>query len=66
MTFRQRARLIAIAAMGAAVVLGWVVARITNHAFFAVLFVEGVFVFIAGLILQLVGRLQSRRKERFR
>jgi hypothetical protein len=44
MTLRRRARLIAIAAMGAAVILGWVVARITNHAFFAVLLVEGVLV----------------------
>lgn len=52
MTFRRCARLIAIAAMGVAVILGWVVARITNHAFFAVLLVEGVLVYVVGLILQ--------------
>jgi hypothetical protein len=66
MTFRRRAGLIAIAAMGVAVILGWVVARITNHAFLAVLLVEGVLVYIVGLILQGVGRLQSRGKERSR
>jgi hypothetical protein len=66
MNFKQRSRLIMIAAMGAIVILGWVVARATNHAFFAVLLVEGVFVYIVGLIFQCVGRLQRWRKERSR
>jgi uncharacterized membrane protein len=66
MDFKQRARLIGIAAMSALVILGWVVARATNHAFTAVLFVEGVFVLIVGLILSGVGTLQKRRKERSR
>jgi hypothetical protein len=52
--------------MSALVILGWVVARATNHAFTAVLFVEGVFVLIVGLILSGVGTLQKRRKERSR
>jgi hypothetical protein len=66
MDFKQRARLIMIAAMGALVILGWVVAGVTNHAFSAVLFVEGVFVLIVGLMLAGVGTLQKWRKERSR
>ena len=60
MTFRQRARLIVIAAMGAAVIFGWVVARATNHLFSTVLMVEGLFVVVVvvGLIIvALVGTL---------
>jgi uncharacterized membrane protein YidH (DUF202 family) len=66
MDFKQRARLIMIAAMGALVILSWVVARATNHAYSAVLFVVGVFLLIVGLILAGVGTLQRWRRERSR
>lgn len=63
MTFRQRAMLIVIAAMGAAVILGWVVARATNHLFSTVLMVEGLFVVVVGLIVALVGTFRRTRRK---
>ena len=63
MNLRKRARLIAIIAMAAAVILAWVAARASNQEFSTVLMVEGVFILVVGLILALVGTLQRWRKE---
>jgi uncharacterized protein (DUF983 family) len=64
MTFRQRARLIMIAAWGVAVILGWVVARTTDQPFWTVMMVLGLIVVAVGLVLDLVGKQRSRKSRR--
>jgi hypothetical protein len=58
-TRRQRAWLIPISAMGAALSFGWVFARGTGQAFSVVLVIVGV-----GLVLSLPGTVQRWRRER--
>ena len=58
-TRRQRAWLIPITAMGAALIFGWVFARGTSQAYSVVLVVVGV-----GLVLALLGMLQRWRRDR--